>query len=170
MTDAPWLEVWTAVYALATIVMIAVLLGAAIAAWKQLREATRARLLEAINQVYRDVHSEDSKAARKYVYDTEPAKLTWPGPDRAKIEKVADTFEHVGVLAEHSLVAKSMILDYFWEAILQMWCRLKPYIEATRLERGQQYADHFERLAKHAEEYRKRKYPDYKVDAQPSAP
>ena len=101
------------------------------------------------------------------MYDHRPEELTDPGADTAKLEKVADSFEHVGLLAKHSLVAKNMVLDYFWEAILQMWSRLKPYVEANRRERGRQYADHFERLARDAEEYRKRRYPDYSVDTWP---
>ena len=132
-------------------------------AWRQLKEATRARLLQAINEVYADIHSEDSKAARAYVYRNEPHVLASPSADSVKLERVADTFEHVGLLAQHSLVAKEIVLDYFWEAILQMWWRLKPYIDAARQQRGQQYADHFESLAKDADDYRKRKHPDYWV-------
>jgi len=139
-------------------------------AWRQLREATRARFLQAVNEIYRDLDSRKGRAARDYVYWTEPAELTGPEADTGKIRTVANTLEHVGLLAEHSLLAKSIILDYFWELVLEMWSRLKPYVEATREWRGEQYADHFESLAKDAEEYRKRKYPHHRVGTRPTRP
>lgn len=142
------------------------MLIAFLASWssvaRELRESRHARFLEAVNQIYADLHSEESKAARRYVYSKEPSELVNSPPEGIiQIEKVADAFEHIGLLAEHSLVAKEIVLDYFWEAILRMWVRLKPYVKDTRQKRGTQYADHFEKLAKYAEEYRRLKYPDH---------
>jgi hypothetical protein len=129
-----------------------------------LKETSHARFLEAINQIYADLHSEESKVTRRYVYNSKPSELVNSPPEGiVQIEKVADSFEHIGLLAQHSLVAKEIILDYFWEAILQMWVRLEPYVKATRERRGRQYADHFEMLALDAEAYRKRKHPHYRV-------
>ncbi len=171
VTDVQWVTAGaTLAYAVFTLGVLIVLTAAALYAKGQLKEATRARLLEAINQIHHYLDSEETRAARDYVSHAKPAELTQPGADDGKIRTVANTFEYIGLLAEHSLVAKAIILDYFWELVVVLWSRLKPYVETTRKRRGDQYAGHFERLAKDAEDYCKRKYPDYKVDTQPSAP
>jgi len=42
---------------------------------KQLKETEKARLLDAVNQIYNDLHRESSKEARRYVYAKDPAWL-----------------------------------------------------------------------------------------------
>ncbi len=154
-------EFWSIVSSVGTVVGVAVVIYAAIVALGQLKEMTKARHLEALLRVYDMIGSEPARKQRRIVYTelkSEPENLT--SDERELVEQVTVMFERIGKLVESDLVPRNELFEGHCEVILRTWTKLEPYIRHHRSLAGGRHAQHFERLAVLAEEYRLEHFPE----------
>jgi len=157
---------WTAVTAVFTGLTFVVLALAGSYAGFQFREMSRARTLEALNQIHSELHGEKAKCDRGILYrsrldDMPPAEFkSLPDAERGAVERVADSWQHVGMVARYHLIRRDILFEYFAGALLSSYKKLKNYIAETQTQRGPVYGKHVVWLAKECERYFKKAYGD----------
>jgi hypothetical protein len=151
--------------ALVAVLQTLVLVVAGLVAWRQLREAQRARYLGAIIRTFDDLGSresfEDADAAlglptRVEEYTPEETELaTW----------TTRVYEKLGFLVESGLIPADYIIPLYSRRIIWTWDALQPFIQDQRRLRdtGGAYrmsgdGRYFETLAKRALTYRARAF------------
>jgi len=171
---------WQAVTAVATIIYASAatlgLVGLVIIL-KQLKATDEARTLEALSRIYENLHTDQAKADRRAIYNSKLDQLsdsdfeesmrtrTLPGASLGvgqelaleSIERTADLWHLVGVLAKNELVEKEVLFDYFSWPLLNSFCKMRHYIRWVRCHRNPAYADHFVSIATDFEDRFKRK-------------
>ena len=162
--------------ALVAVLQTLVLVVAGFVAWRQLREAQRARFLGAIIHMYDDLGSreayEDADAAlglpaRIEEYTLEEKELaTW----------TTRVYEKLGFLVESNLIPAEYIIPLYSRRIVWTWEALQPFIQEQRRQRddGGAYrmsgdGRYFELLTKRAVAYRDRAFKGSKR-AHPTVP
>lgn len=151
--------------ALVAVLQTVVLVVAGFVAWRQLREAQRARFLGAIIRMYDDLGNreayEDADAAlglppRIEEYTPEELELaTW----------TTRVYEKLAFLVESGMIPAEYIIPLYSRRIVWTWDALQPFIQEQRRVRddGGAYrmsgdGRHFELLAKRALAYRERTF------------
>jgi len=130
----------------------------------QFREMVRTRTLEALNQIHSELHSEKAKCDRGILYRSlldamSPAEFkSLPDGERSAVERVADSWQHVGIVARYRLIRRDILFEYFAGALLMSYKKLKNYIAETQTQRGPVYGKHVVWLAKECERYFKKAY------------
>ena len=155
---------WIAVYAVFSGLTFVVLAVAGLYGGFQLREMARARTLHALNQIHIELHSKEAKLDRGVLYNIgldgmPPSEFkNLSDSDRAAVERVADSWQHVGIVAQYRLIRRDILFDYFAGALLLSYKNLRKYIEETQTQRGPVYGRHVVWLAGECETYFKRTY------------
>ncbi len=162
--------------ALVAVLQTLVLVVAGFVAWRQLREAQRARFLGAIIHMYDDLGSreayEDADAAlglpahiEEYTLE-EQELATW----------TTRVYEKLGFLVESNLIPAEYIIPLYSRRIVWTWEALQPFIQQQRSQRddGGAYrmsgdGRYFEMLATRARAYRARAFKGSKR-AHPTVP
>ena len=157
---------WTAVTAIFTGLTFVVLALAGFYAAFQLREMSRNRTLEALNQIHSELHSVQAKLDRGILYKTRLDDMSaselknLSDEDRAAVERVADSWQHVGLVARYHLIRRDILFEYFASALLFSYRKLRNYIAETQTQRGPVYGKHVVWLAKGCERHFKSLYGD----------
>lgn len=137
--------------------------------WKQLKATNRARTLEALNAIYTELHSDQAKADRAAIYDSSLDQIDeqsfeqlvqnrkWGRLELISIERTADTWHHVGLLADKKLVQQDVLFTYFAWPLLNSYKKMKTYITLRRAKWNPDYAGYFISLAAHFEKRYKEK-------------
>jgi len=164
---------WQAVTAGATIAyafFTALALLGVLVIWKQLKATNRARTLEALNQIYAELHSEQAKSDRAAIYgsrldeisDSDFEELThnrvWRGLTLESVERTADMWHHIGLLAHKKLIKKDVLFAYFAWPLLASHKKMRSYVRRVQSERNPAYAQHFVALAGDFEKRYKKKH------------
>ena len=162
--------------ALVAILQTVVLVVAGFVAWRQLREAQRARFLGAIIRMYDDLGSREA-------YEDADAALGLPGrieeytPEGLELATwTTRVYEKLGFLVESGMIPAEYIIPLYSRRVVWTWEALQPFIQEQRRLRddGGAYrmsgdGRYFELLAKRALAYRERAFKGSKR-AHPSVP
>jgi hypothetical protein len=147
----------------ATLEAISTFLTALVAIWtvfyvvKQVREAKKARILEAYLMFEGRLVTEKAREDRKYLYEHKfdnPPTIT--AEERKTIERVCSTFDILGVLVREGLMYRPLVFKPFYDVIIKCWLQSCDYIEYERspARKAETYMQDFEYLYKQAEKYR----------------
>ncbi len=151
--------------ALVAVLQTLVLVVAGFVAWRQLREAQRARYLGAIIRMYDDLGSreayEDADAALGL-----PARIEEYTPEELELATwTTRVYEKLGFLVESGIIPARYIIPLYSRRIVWTWEALQPFIQEQRSQRddGGAYrmsgdGRYFELLAKRALAYRERAF------------
>jgi hypothetical protein len=145
-----------------TAVQTLIFLVGGIIAWRQITVAIREQRLSAAWKIYEFVDAPDVRSARKYVFKNrkryisvgsgiggEFSKLSTCERDNA--EKVCSSFDRIGYTASLGLLPDELVLKGMSSIVAKCWFVLKPFIEASRIQRKQPaYQRYFESLGKKA--------------------
>ena len=155
--------------ALVAILQTVLLVVAGFVAWRQLREAQRARLLNAVVRMLDDLGSreayEDADAALGL-----PATIGEYTPEETELATwTTRIFEKLGFLVESGMIPASYIIPLYSRRIVWTWDALQPFIQNQRRLRdsGGAYrmscdGRYFETLMKRALTFRERTVPNGK--------
>ncbi len=162
--------------ALVAVLQTVVLVVAGLVAWRQLREAQRARFLGAIIHMYDELGSreayEDADAALGL-----PASIEEYTPEELELATwTTRVYEKLGFLVESRMIPAQYIIPLYSRRIIWTWDALQPFIQEQRRLRddGGAYrmsgdGRYFELLAKRAVGYRARAFKGNKR-AHPTVP
>lgn len=164
------------VEALVAVLLTVVVVVAGLVAWKQAREAQRARYLGVIIRIFDDLGSreafEDADAALGL-----PARIEEYTPEEWELATwTARVFEKVAFLVESGMIPADTLIPLYSRRIVWTWDALQPFIQEQRRLRdgdGSYRANcdgrYFESLVKRAVTYRSREFSDT-PRARPSVP
>ncbi len=132
MSDAPWLEIWTAVYAVATVGVLGALVFAGGTAWHQLRVSVLSALVDRWD-------SDLLRDARRLVNDASEnlkQQLTqYEAENKAEyytILALASFFEDLGILEKRSTLTIEEIADGFKASIKHYFGLFEDYINEAQ--------------------------------------
>lgn len=126
------IELWTAVAAIAAAIQTIVVLVAAVLAIRQLREATRARSLDAFLAISEDLKKEEAVEARKIIYTQLANSEILSEEQKKKIESICVTFDKMGVLVKHGLIPKDVAFSMYFDVVLRIWKHVEPFVIQER--------------------------------------
>jgi len=155
------------VTAVATIVYAVAAVLAFFGIWKQLTATNRARTLEVLSKTYENLHTNQAKADRGAIYDSKLDQLSDSDFEELmrtrrlqrgsvaagkeltleSIERTADVWHLVGVLAKNEVVDKEVLFDYFSWPLLNSFCKMRHYIRWRQCHGNPGYAEHFVSIA-----------------------
>jgi hypothetical protein len=149
---------WDAFAAIAQAVETVAVVIALFYAWQQVRAARKELRLGAVWEIFRELDSAPTRAARGYIYknrelykaltgqETALAKL--PNEAWRHAEAVSNAFDRIGYVVHQGLLPENLITDGYYHIIARSWIVLEPFIEAVRKSRNQEnYQPYFEYLA-----------------------
>jgi hypothetical protein len=150
---------WEALAAVSQLAEAIAVVVALLYAWQQVRAMRREQLLGAIWEIYRELHSSETRHARRYVYrnralyetltsidDSDLSHL--PEEARGNAERVGNTFDRVGYVVYQGLIPARFVLDGYYHVIARCWIVLEPFVQAVRAYTGENsYQQYFEYLA-----------------------
>ncbi len=163
-----WTAIATTVYAGITgVALVAIFIG-----YFQFRASIRARHLDVIENIYRELHSHISKADRKAIYESKldtmadddleaffnERKLASSSLTVEAVERIADSWQHIGLLAFKNFVDKPILFDYFHWPLLNSYRKLRRYIRWRQRRWNPEYGQFFVRLASDFEERFKKRW------------
>jgi hypothetical protein len=122
----------------------------------QLREATRARYLEALTKIFEDFRSEEFFQDRRFVYShDEFVYESCNDEEKRRVERLINAFNRMSFLAEKGLLPRKLILEMWSGALYRSWQKLELYVAAHRKEyKFSDWAIQFEHMAALSREYR----------------
>ena len=145
--SSPW--TWWASTGLPILSQIATVLGAAfivIAAW-EIRETRKARWAEAAFKFFDEMDKPDAGKDREFAYHLSPGKAL-TADESAKVKQLWVSWNHTAAMIEEGILPKNLVLRMFSAAVIMLWDKLKPLIEAERKMRNdEEYLKPFERFA-----------------------
>lgn len=161
-------NVWPIVTALSEFAMAAtaccatplVVLGA-LAAWWQLREMAKARSLEGFSRMIGELSTPEMSKARRYVlrHDLPPAGSV-PEYIYQRMHMVWVSFDKVGLMVEFELIPSELVLEMYYQSIIDSWEKLEPYIRYERETFKRRYQEYFQKLYDRALTYKLKYEPD----------
>ena len=132
MSDWPWLEIWTAVYAVATVGVLSALVYAGITAWHQLRVTVLSSLVDRWDSdLLRDARRSANAAAdnlKDHLNKCESAN----SQEYYTILAVASFFEDLGILEKRGTLTVEEIADGFKASILHYHELFSAYIDEAQ--------------------------------------
>lgn len=161
-----WYLIWAAITAIATAATCAVVITAAILAYRQVREVSRARKLEGTLAVLTHISSPDLRNARRLVYthqreinEVVKSNPSWDALD-AFFKKISNnqvdmerfhsylaSLENVSILVLHDIAPDEIIEMYFARFAPYHWNALSEFIGFMRRTYGSSdFLQHFEML------------------------
>jgi hypothetical protein len=133
----------------------------------QVREAKKARVLDAYLAFEHRLDDQREERNRFYEADLEdPTKITLE--DRHILESVCVTFDMLGVLIREDLMYRPLIFKPYYDVIIKSWKKARNYIifERQEFRKTRAYMLDFEYLFNEAEKYRlKKHFPEVKIYA-----
>jgi hypothetical protein len=154
---------WADLAALSTSLQFFVILGAAIFALGQFREADRNRRLVAMVELFRLIGDEDMRVLRSWLLHDMPLAGSIIDVDRGlvldegaleRIRKLSVTYDRVGYMIAEGVLPLTSLLDFQRDEIERLWHRVRPFVEFIREKQHRpNYCKHFEHLAKKAFEH-----------------
>jgi len=158
-------DIWSAVSAISSVVNTVIVLVAAIFAVKQIKEATKARYISVMLELFKDMHQDTTSNNRQFIYSNTfgDYKTTLP-ETQVRVESVINLYQRIAYLASKELVPSEFILDMYSGTYKSVWQKLENYIETRRKETNViNYAKDFEEFARKAIEYRFNKFGEDKT-------
>ena len=152
---------------IAAVITVAIALFGLIFAVVQVREAKKARILDAYLTFEHRLN--DQREERNSFYEAnldDPTKVTQE--DRYTLESVCVTFDILGVLVREEIMYRPLIFKPFYDVIIKSWKKANKYIQFERAEyrKTRVYMLDFEYLYKEAEKYRSKNHlPDVEIYA-----
>jgi hypothetical protein len=133
-------------------------ISAIIFAVVQLREATRARYLEALARIFEEFRSEGFFEDRRFIYaHGEFSYASCTDEEKRRIERTINTFNQMSFLVEKGLLPRKLILEMWSGALLSSWQKSESYVQDRRAATGfSDWAIQFEHMAALSGEYRTR--------------
>ena len=156
-----WMLFWTAVYAIATCVLVT---GIGIAIWQiivtrkntaeQLEAARKSTNAQLAVELFRELRSEETLNTLRFIYDLKPDHIKDLHPtDMNNIDSLLDKFEMISALVNHEIVDKRIAIDVFaGPPALRCWHQLAEYIRAKGNKRGF-FIKHYEAFTRSTLEY-----------------
>ena len=122
----------------------------------QIKEATRARYLEALSRIFEEFRSEVFFKARRFVYSHEQFDWSCCSEDeRITLERLINTYNRMAFLVEKGMIPKRLIFEIWSGALVASWQRLESYVNDRRAATGfSDWAIQFEHLANLSKKYR----------------
>ncbi len=162
--------------ALVAVLQTLILVVAGFVAWRQLREAQRARFLGAIIRMYDDLGSREAYEDADAVLGL-PAHIEEYTPEEMELATwTTRVYEKLGFLVESGMIPAEYIIPLYSRRIAWTWEALQPFIQDQRRLRDDSGAyrmsgdgRYFEMLAKRALSYREREFKGSKR-AHPTVP
>jgi hypothetical protein len=151
-----WLVIWTAVYAIATVILA----GGIWIAIRQIREARRNTQAQIAMDFFRELRSDRALEILRYIYDLTPNEdgkyLTTK--HKYDIEYVLDRFDVLGVLVADGFIDDKLAIDaYAGVTALRCWYQLHQYVWRIRGKR-KYFGDNFEAFTNRCLTYFDRAY------------
>lgn len=159
-------EYWAAVAAISSAVSTLAVLGTAFLALRQLRETTRVRQLEVLQNVFATLHTSEARADRQFVYRHEAVSYgKCSADDRDRIERLIVLYQNVAFLEHKGFIPTDLLLETYSGTFATVWRRLERYIKTKRAETAlSNYAVNFETFAGKAIAFRKKEFGEQDVD------
>ncbi len=173
-TYESWSLLWYAVSALTTAVTMIIVAVAAVFAYRQIREAARARQLQSTLEITEYVGRQDHRCARDLVRSEEfcngLAACVTPGWSEKTVDefltKVSSeqvtwktfrswlaSLEIIAILVLHDLAPDEVVELYFGHTVERHWRDLQPLIKSLRAHfRGESFLQHLEMLNRFIDE------------------
>ena len=131
---------------LPVIISSVALVVAVISGRRQWRSARNANAVAAVLKLFEEYRTDELRSARRAVFQMEkfpvgaaPALRDLSDDLRAPSERVAQYFDHVGLLVGHRLVPARPMISFFGFGCTALWKKLEPCIIAERELRGVGY-------------------------------
>lgn len=122
----------------------------------QIKEATRARYLEALSRIFEEFRSEVFFKDRRFVYSHE--QFDWNScnkDERIRIERLINTYNRMAFLVEKGMIPQRLILEIWSGALTASWQKLESYVKDRRAATGfSDWAIQFEHIANLSKKYR----------------
>lgn len=128
-------------------------------AWLQIRAIRQEMLLSAMWEIFRELDSDETRSARRFVYrnrtkykvltDSDPEKFAQlPDEVRNNAYRVSNTLDRIGYVVHQGLIPPKLLLDGYHPIIARCWLVLEPFVYCVRAIRKQEnYQQYFEYLA-----------------------
>ena len=149
-------DFWTLAANISQVIACAAVIIAIPFAFIQIKEATRARYLEALSRIFEEFRSEVFFKHRRFVYSHK--QFDWSScseGERMRIERLINTFNRMAFLVEKGMIPQRLILEIWSGALAASWQKLEPYVRDRRAATGfSDWAIQFEHLANLGKEYR----------------
>lgn len=153
-----FISIVTFITAAAALIEATVVLIAIWPAYKQLREAVKARSLDAFKTVSEDIKNEVNERRLIYSELSELPKMKkgdqidhiskMKDDLKNKIIKVCVTFDKMGVLVTHGLIPKDVAFSIYFDVVLRIWHLVEPFIKEERKRRESDiWMMYFEKLS-----------------------
>ncbi|OGO14915.1 MAG: hypothetical protein A2Z14_16855 [Chloroflexi bacterium RBG_16_48_8] len=128
----------------------------------QLRQQTKQQRFEALSQVHKEVAEPEFRNALQAVFSKDPEALasTTSFELKRSIDDATAVYDLVGLRIQEGVLPKEATLKTEWKILVPLWRQVEGYVKSERERRGMPYKEHFEWLAKEAEKYRSRHYPE----------
>jgi hypothetical protein len=142
-----------------SVAALVVACGAAGYARRQAKAADKANRIPVLLDFLREYRS--LLDARRYVYRSlkhgpENGVRELPSEDADAVEQVIHYLDHLGFAVHNEVITAEDLRGYMGGSVVGMWDELREYIEEERKQRTRegdnQYAGHFERLARRLRE------------------
>ncbi len=162
------LDFWTMTEALSTALAAATVLGGGILAYLQLTETSRSRHIAVADQLFGELNSSESIAARRWIFqhlpeDPKTNMDTLSDESRAAIKTVLNSLDRAAFLTQAGWISEEMFLPWMNLMVIKAWERLGPYVLYERQRRDEpDYYQQVEQLARRCIAWRQREYPDHK--------
>ena len=141
-------DFWTAVSAIRSVAALVVVVTATAYAYRQVREASRARTAATLLQYQQWQASEEAKAVRRRLFAGEFHDVNKLSPtDAYLLEDIVDQMEFLGMLVEHKLLDFSVAYTFYRYSPRLVWDHAEPFIRLWR-QKAPGYGDYLERLAR----------------------
>lgn len=160
---------WAMTEALSTAVAAAGVLGAGYVAYRELSESSSSRHLEVADRLFNELNSDESIAARRWIYLNLPADpgeglKTMLPEGQAAMKHVLNSLDRVAFLTQSGWIPDDIIMPWMHPMIIKSWEKLEPYITYERQRRGEPYYYHYAgELAERCRLWRKRNRTDAKI-------
>ena len=154
---------------LATFGTFLVIAATAIAAIVQLRHARSSNQIAALNELRETIVTPDFQDAQHFVLTELTTRLKDPAfrhqyaeptartdearPLNTKINAIGNFYEGMGLLVKTGLIDKSLVLEMWYDTLIQTWRRLVPITAIGRRRLGDSIWENFEYLTVLAEDY-----------------
>ena len=135
--------------------------------WWQLKCANTQRRFDALTILHGNLYGPSMLEALRFIYSKTPNELAEPVSEDElnKIEHVVNSFDLVGFKIAKGVLPRRDTLATEWRVLLRLSVKLSKFLDKeTEIRCGGPYKEHLRILIAEAEEYRKRHFPEYKVE------
>lgn len=147
---------WNMISAISAAFMAGIIFFAAVFAYKQFKESTKANKLTAFLELIKYIQDEKVREARRVLIEELGEKKKdyqeWDEKEKKQVEIACHAYNFAGLMEEQGLIKKDFVATNWRRSIVKCWESAQPMIEKYKKEREKDYLDHFKMLYERAKE------------------